>query len=302
MGSGPLAPAFDAAGVVTHVGAARSGIAGALEVRRLAKLAARFDVVHTHLFAGDTWGRPAAWLAKTPVVTTEHNVNRDERHHHRVVKRTLARWTDRLVFVSEAARVYAERVEGICHPAACVIPNGVDLARFTRAAPGPGTRVLAVGRDVPQKGFDVLLDALPAGLQLRIAGQGPRRGVQQVAGSTVEWLGPRDDIPALLAGADALVVPSRWEGFGLAALEGMAAGVTVIASRVDGLAELVGDAGVLVPPGDAPALRAALQQVSADPALRARCASAGPARATEFSLERCAARYDALYVDLVTRP
>lgn len=299
MGSGPLAPAFDAAGIPTHVGAARSGVGGALELPRLARLAARFDVVHTHLFAGDTWGRPAAGIAQRPVVTTEHNVNRDEGRRHRVVKRALARWTDRLVFVSEAARSYAERVEGVRHPRASVIPNGVDLGRFTLAGPGPGTRVLAVGRDVPQKGFDVLVGALPPGVQLRIAGDGPRRGVQATGGATVEWLGPRDDIPALLAESDVLVVPSRWEGFGLAALEGMAAGVTVIASRVDGLAEVVGDAGVLVPPGDGPALRAALERVSADPALRAQCRVAGPARAEGFSFDRCAEAYARLYAELV---
>lgn len=299
MGAGPLAEAFANAGVRTYVGAARSGLGGALEVARVARLARRVDVVHTHLFAGDTWGRPAARLAGTPVVTTEHNVNRDEGRRHRLVKRALARWTDRMVYVSEAARAYAEQVEGVCHPRASVIPNGVDLERFTLAGPGPGTRVLAVGRDVPQKGFDVLLNALPAGVHLRVAGEGPRRGVQAIGGATVEWLGPRDDIPALLAESDVLVVPSRWEGFGLAALEGMAAGVTVIASRVDGLAEVVGDAGVLVPPGDPRALRGALERVSADRAMRARYRVAGPARAAGFSLDRCAERYSSLYAELV---
>ncbi len=299
MGGGALEGAYAAAGVRVHLGSARTGIGGAREVSRLARLASGFDLVHTHLFAGDTWGRLAARVARKPVVTTEHNVNRDERGRHRLVKRALAGSSDRLVFVSRAARAWAERVEGIRHAHAVVIPNGIDLARFQPAAPGPGTRFLAVGRDVPQKGFDVLLAALPDGVHLRIAGTSSRRGVQQVRGATVEWLGAREDVPALMAASDVLVVPSLWEGFGLVALEGMAAGLPVVASAVDGLPELLGDAGVLVPPGDARALGSALGRVREDAGLRARSGAAGLARSVSFSIQRCASAYAALYEGLV---
>lgn len=299
MGGGPLAAAFVEQGVRLHLGAARSGPLGALEVARLARLARDVDVVHTHLFAGDTWGRLAARIAGTPVVTTEHNVNRDEGRRHRLVKRALASSSDRLVFVSDAARRWAADVEGISPAHAVVIPNGIDLARFHPALPGTGRRLLAVGRDVPQKGFDVLLDALPDGAHLRIAGASTRRGLHTVGGATVEWLGPREDIPALMAGSDVLVMPSRWEGFGLAALEGMAAGLVVVASAIDGLPELLGDVGILVPVGDVAALRDALTRVAGDAGLRARSAQEGPARARGFSIERCAEAYSALYGELV---
>ncbi len=297
-----LAEDYRRAGVRVHRGARARGTSGFAAILELTRLAHGFDIVHTHLFAGDTWGRPAARIARKPVVTTEHNLNRDENATRTWIKRGMASSSDRLVYVSEAARRYAEAHEHIHHPHAVVIPNGIDLARFSRPSTGPATRLLAIGRDVPQKGFDVLVRALPAGTHLRIAGRSTHRGVRTVAvpggTATVDWLGPRDDIPDLLADSDILVVPSRWEGFGLAALEGMTAGVPVVASNVDGLAELIGDAGVLVPKDDPDALRDALVRLLADAPERARLADAGRARAALFSLAACARRYAALYAEL----
>jgi glycosyltransferase involved in cell wall biosynthesis len=115
----------------------------------------------------------------------------------------------------------------------------------------------------------------------------------------VRYLGRREDVPALLARADILAVPSRWEGFGLAAAEGLAAGVAVIAADVDGLREVVGGAGVLVPPEDPGALRAALIRLSASPSLRAALGASGRARARErFDILETVRRYEALYRQL----
>jgi glycosyltransferase involved in cell wall biosynthesis len=204
--------------------------------------------------------------------------------------------TNRIVAVSAAAARYARDVEGI--PGVEVIPNGVDVHRFGPHPIGPGTRILAVGRRVPQKGFDVLLDALPEGFELQVAGDGPFVRDHPA----VRWLGRREDLPALFAEADILAVPSRWEGFGLIAAEGLAAGVAVVASDVDGLAEVVGDCGVLVPPEDPGALRAALLRVGGDVALRADLAVRGPRRAREhFDLTEMVRRYEALYRELARR-
>ena len=92
----------------------------------------------------------------------------------------------------------------------------------------------------------------------------------------------RSALPALLASAHALVVPSRWrEPAGLTVGEGMAAGAVVIASRVGGIPELLGDAGVLVRPDDPKALAAAMARVADDPAEREALARAGRARAEQ---------------------
>jgi len=300
---GTLRGAFEAAGVRVHEGRRRPGRPGLGSLVALAGVCRSFDLVHTHLFAGDTWGRLAARLAGRPSVSTEHNVNRDERARHRAVKRALAPLSSRVVYVSEACRSYALEVEGVAHPGAVVISNGIDLGRFAvsarasaqRPSVGPGTRLLAIGRDVPQKGFDVLLRSLPPGFSLRIAGRSQRRGIERLGGSTVEWLGERDDVPELLAEADILVVPSRWEGFGLVAVEAMAAGVPVVASGVDGLLEVLGDVGVFVPPEDPQALRAALQRLSEAPEERAQRALRGRHRSAMYALDVCAERYRTLY-------
>lgn len=296
QGLGPLAGAFEAAGIPVLEGGRRRKHLGLRATARLTAAVRAADVVHTHLFAGDTWGRIAALLTgHRAVLTTEHNVNRDETWQ-RWVKRGLAPVSTRIVAVSEAAARYSREVEGI--PGVTVIPNGVDVDRFGPHPLGDGRRVLAVGRRVPQKGFDVLIDALPEGFSLEVAGEGPfHREHPQVS-----WLGRREDLPALLAGADILAVPSRWEGFGLVAAEGLAAGIVVVASDVDGLAEVVGDCGVLVPPEDPAALRAALVRVGADAALRADLALRGPARArAHYALTETVRRYEALYRELSRR-
>jgi glycosyltransferase involved in cell wall biosynthesis len=308
-GLGPLEDAFRGAGIPLLVGGRPPRHVGLRVIARLARAMDDIDVVHTHLFAGDTWGRLAAIAARARaapggrrpiVVTTEHNVNRDETWQ-RGVKRALAPVSDAIVCVSEAAAAYTRDVEGIS--GVRVLPNGIDRTRFgphrgSGAGGSDGTRALAIGRRVPQKGFDVLVAALPEGMHLDIVGEGP----WHVEHPRVRFLGRREDVPALLADADILVVPSRWEGFGLAAAEGLAAGVAVVASDVDGLREVVGDAGLLVPPGDVTALHHALVRLAADPTLRRALGDQGRARvAARFDIRDTVDRYERLYRELALR-
>jgi glycosyltransferase involved in cell wall biosynthesis len=99
-------------------------------------------------------------------------------------------------------------------------------------------------------------------------------------------LGRRTDVPDLLAGADLAVVTSDWEARQLFAQEALTAGVPLIATAVGGLPGLVGDAAVLIPPGDADALDDAVRRVLADPALRADLAARGPVQAATWPGER----------------
>lgn len=304
QGGGPLEGEVRATGVPVWLGARHGARGVGAVLRGLTAAVRRADVVHTHLYAGDVFGRLAVVAARTRpvVVATEHNVNPDEGW-----RRWPKRWTtpvaDVVVAVSEAVAENLLRVERVARPEQVrVIPNGVDLDRF-RAAPlprgdGGPLRVLAVGRRVRQKGFDVLVDALPPGVRLRVAGAGP----EGRAHPQVEWLGHVADVAPLYAEADVVVVPSRWEGFGLVAAEAMASGCVVVASDVGGLPEVVGDAGVLVPPGDVATLRTSLEQLAGDPGLRTRLATAGRARAlSRFDVGRCVTAYEALYLELLAR-
>ncbi len=149
--------------------------------------------------------------------------------------------------------------------------------------------LMAAGRLAEQKGFGVLLDAA-AGWQdrdpvplLAIAGAGPLAGElaaqARADGLAVVFLGHRSDIPALLAAADVVVVPSRWEARALIVQEAMRLGRPVVATAVGGIPDLTGEDGaLLVPPGDPGQLAAAVLAVLDDERLAARLGTAALAR------------------------
>jgi glycosyltransferase involved in cell wall biosynthesis len=119
---------------------------------------------------------------------------------------------------------------------------------------------------------------------LAIAGDGPLAAELAAsaarAGVDLALLGARDDVPALLAAADVIAVPSRWEARALVVQEAMAAGRPIVASRVGGIPALTGEeAAILVPPGDAGRLAAAILAVLDDPGRAARLSAAARDRA-----------------------
>ena len=150
--------------------------------------------------------------------------------------------------------------------------------------------VVGVGRLAEQKGFGTLIAAAARWQQravvplLLIAGEGPLdselRRQAGMAGVAVQFLGARHDVPALLAAADVVVVPSNWEGQPLVVQEALRAGRPLVATRVGGIAELTGgDGALLVPPGEPFALAAAVTRLLDDPGAAARLAAAARARA-----------------------
>jgi glycosyltransferase involved in cell wall biosynthesis len=172
-------------------------------------------------------------------------------------------------FALESARLQPARVD--------IVPNGVDVERFRPRADAGGALTTAVwlGLMAPVKRLDVLLDAcaeLPA-LRLRLIGTGPEQSALAQAVSDrglsaqVDMPGPVADPATALATADLYVLTSAAENCPLALLQAMACGLPVVASRVGGIPEVIRDGvdGVLVPPGDAPALVAAIRRLLADP-------------------------------------
>ncbi|HXH22429.1 MAG TPA: glycosyltransferase [Dehalococcoidia bacterium] len=196
------------------------------------------------------------------------------------------------------------------------IPYGVDLDRFRPAEPLPREDVVVgtVSRLSPEKGLRHLIEAVAsAGLRdqvkLRIAGEGPQRrrlealvrerGLQ----GRVEFSGwlEYDNVPGFLRTLDIFVLPSLFEGFGVAAVEASACGLPVIASRVQGLPDVVVDGvtGSLVPPGDAGAIAEAIGQLARDPALRLRLGQAGREFVAEhYDWAKNAAEMARLYEEL----
>jgi glycosyltransferase involved in cell wall biosynthesis len=277
----------------------------------------RPDVLHTHLVHADFHGLPAGRLARVPLlVSTKHGFNpfRDRRAFA-AADRTVARLADVHVAISAGlARYLAER-EGFDEDEFEIVHYGLD-AGPEPPPPPDAPRLALVGRLIPIKGHEVLLealarvrDALP-GVTLELAGDGPlepelRATVARLGlGEAVAWLGRVAPPTPVYERAEIVVVPSFGEGFGMVALEAMARGRAVIASDVGGLPEIVaaGETGLIVPPGDVSALAAAIVELAGDPARAAALGAAGRERAlAEFSQERCTERVEELYLAGLSR-
>jgi glycosyltransferase involved in cell wall biosynthesis len=255
-----------------------------------------------------------------PAVVTVHDISyarapelfsRRDRALLRLVRGSVRR-AARVIAVSEFTRSDLCDLYRLDPEHVVAIPNGVS-AHF-RPLPAAGARVrerfgldgpyvLCVGALQPRKNVPRAVEAFarlgPAAQDcaLVVAG-GDRRGRAEVLDTVqrvrlngrVHLLGhvDEDDLPALYSGARALVFPSLYEGFGLPALEAMACGTPVVASRTTGLAEAVGDAGLTVDPRSADDLAEALARALTDDALRERLIAAGKARAAAFSWARTA--------------
>lgn len=204
--------------------------------------------------------------------------------------------------VERGLRVTATIVNGIA-----AAPAPADRASVEREfGVRPGRALLvAVGRLVDQKNHRLAIEAvalLPEA-SLVIFGEGPLKDELETLArakgvdSRVVFAGVRSDVRGIISAADALVLPSVWEGLPLVALEALAAGTPVVATAVRGIQELVTheENCILVPAGDAPALAAALQRVLADTELRQRLAAAGLALAESYSEDAMVAPFLELY-------
>lgn len=297
------------------------GLVGARRVPGLVRLLRRERpaVFHAHMSSpvACKWGLAAAVLARVPAVVGTVQVGAYEPDRSsRSQLRALARRVDRYLAVSR--EIAGELVEDLGWRAEKVevLYNAVDVERAAVPAPlglraqlgGSETRPLVVtpARLNAQKGHDTLLEAVaavPEALFL-LAGDGPERERLEARAAElgiegrVRFLGRREDVPQLLAACDVFALPSLYEGSSLAVLEAMAARITVVSSAIGGTEELIEDgrSGLLVPPGDAPALAAALRRVLGDPQLREALATRARERVDaglrrEQNAERVAAVY-----------
>lgn len=264
---------------------------------RLRKL--KPDLLHVHHVwpAADRYLSALARAAGVPhVVITEHITGQSHSKSQRALKRDELRRADAVTAVTGAIVETLVRDYGIDRSLVRVVPNGADLPEAQAEAVTAGrwrAKYLAtplkplwvvVGRLEEQKGHDVLFEALARLVRqgmdftLVVAGEGSRRSwLEQQSLSLglaprVQFVGQLEDVGGLLAAADGVVLPSRWEGLPLVLLEAMARGRPIVASAVGGMADALeeGVSGSLVPPGDVDALAAAVEQLHkrADHALR----------------------------------
>jgi glycosyltransferase involved in cell wall biosynthesis len=286
----------------------------------------RFDVVQTFTYDSNLLGLPLAWLAGVPVrIATHHGIIEGfprlvERLHSAVVNAGIA---SILVNVSRKVLEQAAAV-GIRREHMTVIPNGIPFGarndfdkEATRADLGVSADdvlLLSVGRLVYQKGHEYLVQAMESlrgdlpQIKAMICGEGPlrqqlqsqidRHGLQGV----VTLLGNRLDIDRFLCSADVFVLPSRWEGLPVALLEAMDRGLPVVATRVEGVEEVVQNQthGLLVPPEDARALAESIRRLVLDADLRRRMSLGTRARIREaYTIDIMCEKYLSLMRNLL---
>ncbi|MFP5488745.1 MAG: glycosyltransferase family 4 protein [Acidimicrobiia bacterium] len=270
-----------------------------------------FDVVHVHEPLAPGPAITSVTLHTAPTVGTFHAAGRSSSYRALApMLRRLVTRIDHKVVVSKDALAL---VRGYLGGEYEVLFNGVDTPEIRAATPTPHDRpaIFFLGRHEERKGLDVLLAAmrlLDAEVSCWVAGDGPdtkRLRDEYAADERVEWLGRITDAErnARLRGAAVFCAPSlHGESFGVVLIEAMAAGTPVVASALDGYRNVATDGvdAVLVPPGDADALAAALARVLSDRPLAERLVAAGARRADEFSMSSLAARYVDIYERIAT--
>lgn len=292
----------------------------------------RYTIVHTHSSKAGILGRWAARLAGVPIIVhTPHGhvfYGYNERvptYLFIVLERLTARITDKIITLTEAG--IKEHVERRIAPREKFISihSGVDLAPHTELPPDPAAArkrfglspdclvVGSVGRFEPVKGYDILLRA--AGLlrtrqpkvQFLLAGEGEeaphlkRLAEELQVDDRVFFPGWQQELPQVLSALDLFVLPSRNEGMGRVLVHAMAMGTPIVATRVGGIPEVLGEGetGLLVAPDDPAELAAAIERLLTDRALAGKIGEAGRRRASAYSADKMVADIESLYDTLL---
>lgn len=285
------------------------------------------DILHSHMFHSSLFASPIGRLCGVPVIVETPHINERWRRGpikgRFIVDRVAGRFVDYYIAVSEANARYLISEKGLEARKVEIIPNSCSVRDFNpdRTAPSDlkrkwnlldGDPVLVVlARLEPQKGHDVLLEAMPSILgefprtHLFLVGEGASRlaleaqtknlGLQ----GSVHFTGYRKDVENWLAMADIVVLPSRWEGMPLVAIEALASGRAIVATAVDGTPEVVldGYCGLVVPPESPAPMAAAIARLLREPALRRIFGQAGRQRALEhFDSSLQVERTETLYL------
>jgi glycosyltransferase involved in cell wall biosynthesis len=308
--------------VVSLGGVCKGDIRVLFRLRKLLKLE-RPEVVQAFLFWANVSARIAGlFMSSAKVIASYHDEVMSEGWLTRVIDRMTLALSDRIVCCSEAVRRSVLTKIGGLEQQFVTIPFGVESEQFVTAIPatraefGLDEELPVVGTVCrlvePKKGLSVLLRAVArlecvAGrplCQVLIVGKGPAEGMLKALSkdlgidTRVHFTGQRLDVPRLILLMDAFVLPSLYEGFGIAILEAMAAGKPVVATTVGGIPEFVvsGESGLLVKPGDAVSLAQAIKQLLDQPEYARSIARAGQNRARKsYSIEKSVKRHEELY-------
>jgi glycosyltransferase involved in cell wall biosynthesis len=297
-----------------------------LELHRLMKIK-QIHVVRTHRYRSNLYGRLAAFSSGVPVIiaSVHDNYRTDKRPNRRIMNRILSKITDKIVAVSEDVKEDIIRYDRIDPSKLQVIPNGIDVERFNPEKNTSNIRkefpleeddivIGFIGRIVPAKGLEYLLNALPylkeefKSIKLLIIGEGSlveklkEKAKKNNIFDNILFTGVRRDIPEILASIDIFVMPSTAEGLPNSLLEAMAMGKPVVATEVGGIPELIknGRSGLLVPPKNPEALATAIRDLISNDQLAAKMGQAARNFVmNNHSIVKIAQKWQTLYLSIL---
>jgi glycosyltransferase involved in cell wall biosynthesis len=266
----------------------------------LPRSARGLDVLHCPSFRGPLRSR-------TPLVVTVHDLavlrhpdafNRWTRTYSSVVVPRVVRAAERVIAVSEFTKRELVELLGVAEERIRVVPNAVEGPFIPDGPRAEGDYVLAVGTLEPRKNLPRLVDATRrTGHELRIVGARGWGDLGVSAGDDVRFLGfvPDEELARLYRGSLCVAYPSLYEGFGIPVLEALACGAPVVTSEGSAMAEVAGDAAVLVDPRDVDAIAAGIAEAIAR---RDELARLGPERARRYTWDASAEATVAVYREL----
>lgn len=286
---------------------------------QLRKIIKKYDIVHVHLFSALYWVALAKFFstATCKLVLTEHSTfnNRQSFKILKPVERFIYSKYDAIVAISEEVLMILSDYLGYSGKIR-VINNGVDTEKIAKAIPISRNEI-KIPSDVflitqvanfysakDQKTLIKAISFLPEKYHVLFVGDGPllakHKSLAQNCNQPrcIHFLGMRNDVPSILKASDIVVMSSNFEGFGLAAVEGMAAGKPVVASDVEGLSNIVEGAGLLFEPHDEKDLAAKIRRLMEDQLFYKSVSEKCKQRSEKYDVSVMGNRYNQLYQSL----
>ena len=296
----------------------------AIFIFRLARLIRKneIDIIHSHMFSANLWGRLAALIGGRPgILTTEHTTSDWQRSTKETVfNRLLAPLSNRVVVVSKTVAETVAKDQRIDSNKLVIIVNGVKLEdknghkrEKSKGLPGTTPRIAIIAYLVPVKRHDLLFQALQICIKripqisCCVIGDGPERNrLEQMVKDMnlthkVFFLGERYDVKSLIPKLNLVVSTSDNEGLPMNLLEAMAAGIPVVATDVGGSSDLIetGKTGILVKAGDVQEMANGICNVLNNPELANEMGKQGMEKIKEtYSLEKIIKIWEKLYEDI----
>ena len=282
------------------------------------------DIIHVHLFPAQYWVVFAKKISfsKVKLIFTEHNTT--NRRWGNCFFKIFDRFTynsySKIGCITEDVKKAFDEYLPLLNQKSVIIRNGIRIEKYTTAEKICKSKIslsfnetdkliLQISAFRPQKNQETLIKSmkfLPSNVKLLLVGDGERKKICQDLSfnlgleSRVHFLGNREDIPSLLKSVDVSVLSSNWEGFGLVAVESMAAGIPIIGSNVSGLSSIIGNEKLLFEVGNEIELSNKIKAIIFNKLLNIELKGYCEKRAAEFDIKKMVEKYAILYNIVLT--